>query len=154
MRTRETPVTLTDTSPASASTAASTTLLFKGSLFSRAEKLVIDAILIGGTGGTLDVYLQRKTGTNAWLDWVHFPQVAAVTTKRFTAVICAEGAMAANTVFDVGGGTDAAPGVALAVNTSVNCPPGGDVRAVFVAGSSTSAGATQTITITPYTERG
>lgn len=154
MRTKEAAVTLTDTSPAAASTVVSTAIVFKGSHFWRAEKLTVDAILIGGTGGTLDVYLQRKTGTNAWMDWIHFAQVAAGTTKRFNVVITGEGAVASNAPFDVGGGTDAAPGVSLAANTSTNCLPTGDVRAVFVAGVSTSAGATQTITITPYSERG
>ena len=107
----------------------------------------------GGTGGTLDVYLQRKTGTNAWIDWAHFPQVAAATTKRFSFSVNAYGQMASNAMFDLGGGTDATPGVSLAANTATNTIPTGDVRAVFVAGGGTSAGATQTITITPYTER-
>ena len=113
----------------------------------------VTAGVYGGTGGTLDVYLQRKTGTNAWIDWAHFPQVAAATTKRFSFSVNAYGQMASNAMFDLGGGTDATPGVSLAANTATNTIPTGDVRAVFVAGGGTSAGATQTITITPYTER-
>lgn len=118
-------------------------------MFSRADLLVVDASFLGVTGGTLDVYLQRKITTNAWQDWIHFPQVTAGTSKRFSLVVNGEG----GAIADVGGGSDASPGVALAANTNTNCLPGDDVRIVFVAGASTSAGAACTVTITPYTER-
>lgn len=147
MRTKKDAQTVTLTSPSSASTAVGATI-FAGSTLN-ADKLVIDATLVGGTGGTLDVYLQRKLGTNSWADWVHFPQIAAGTTKRYSFAIKGEG----SSIVEVGGGTDAAPGVALAVNTAVDIIPGGDVRVVFVAGGGTSAGASNTIKITPYMER-
>lgn len=149
MKTKETAQTITATSPAAASTVVHTDL-FKGSMLARAEGLVIDAKLTQATGGTLDVYLQRKLATNDWVDWVHFPQLAAGSSvKRYTCTITGNGAP----LVEVGGGTDAAPGVALAANTAVDVTPGDDVRIVFVAGASTSAGAAQTIRITPYTEK-
>lgn len=147
MRTKKDAQTVTLTSPAAASTAVGATI-FAGSTLN-ADKLVIDADLQAGAGGTLDVYLQRKTGTNAWRDWVHFPQLTAAQAKKFTLSITGEG----SSIVEVGGGTDAAPGVALAANTAVNVIPGGDVRVVFVAGASTSAGASNVIKITPYLER-
>ncbi len=148
MKSKETPQTIIVTSPAAAGTVIHT-VLFKGAMLTNAEGLVIDAVLAGGTGGVLDIYLQRKTGTDAWLDWVHFPQLAIAASKKYTATVTGNG----TSLVEVGGGTDAAPGVALAANTVVDVTPGGDVRIVFVAGASTAAGASQKITITPYTER-
>lgn len=148
MKTKELPQTVTVNSPASPSTVVVASL-FKGDMLRRAEGLTIDASFIGGTNGTLDVYLQRKLGTNEWVDWIHFPQIAAAAVKKYTTTVIGNG----DTLVEVGGGTDATPGVALAANTVVNVTPGDDVRIVFVAGAGTSAGASQKITITPYTER-
>jgi hypothetical protein len=118
-------------------------------MLTKAEGIVIDATLTGGTGGTLDVYLQRKIASDTWRDWVHFPQLAAAASKKYTLTIIGNGAG----IVEVGGGSDASPGVALAANTAVDVTPGGDVRLVFVSGAGTSAGAAQTIIFTPYTER-
>lgn len=148
MRTKEAPWSLTDTSPAAASTVVSTSFA-KGGMLWQADKLIVDAALIGGTGGTLDIYLQRKLGTNRWVDWIHFPQLAAGATKKYSFAITGEG----TTIVEVGGGTDVSPGVALAANTAVNVLPTGDVRMIFVAGAGTSAGALQRIDIIPFTER-
>lgn len=147
MRTKETKLSQTWTSPAAASTVVGPT--FKGDMLRKAERLVIDATLLGGTGGTLDVYLQRRIAPDVWRDWIHFPQVAATTAKKYTVTITGDGA----SIVETGGGSDAAPGVALAANTAVNVIPGDDVRVVSVAGGGTSAGASNTIDITPYTER-
>lgn len=147
MRVKGTAQTITATSPAAASTVVHTSV-FKGSLFRKAEFLVIDTLFAGATGGTLDVYLQKKTGSDAWLDILHWPQIAAGATKKYTVSIDGRG----TSIVEVGGGTDSSPGVALAANTVVNAIPGDDVRIIFVAGGGTSAGASQTITITPYTE--
>lgn len=149
MKIKGTAQTVTATSPAAASTTAVASDVFKGALLRGAEALVVDATLVGGTGGTLDVYLQRKLASDSWVDWVHFPQIAAATTKRYTFTIVGNG----SSITEVGGGTDASPGVALAANTAVNVTPGDDVRVVFVSGSGVSAGASNSITITPYTER-
>jgi hypothetical protein len=105
--------------------------------------------LTAGTGGTLDVYLQRKLGSNSWADWIHFPQLTAAQSKKYSLAITGTG----TSIVEVGQGTDATPSVALAANTAVNVIPGDEVRVVFVAGASTSAGASNTITITPYTVR-
>jgi len=149
MKKKGTSLTVTLTSPAAASSTVVGATLFKGSALQAADTLVIDATLVGGTGGTLDVYLQRRVGTDAWRDWVHFPQIAAGTTKRYTVTVTGEG----TSLVETGGGTDATPGVALAANTIVNVLPGDDVRVVFVTGSGVSAGASNSITITPYTQR-
>jgi hypothetical protein len=117
-------------------------------MFQRADRLVVDATLLGGTGGTLDVYLQRKIAADTWRDWIHFPQVAAATAKKYTVTITGDG----TSIVETGGGSDAAPGVALAANTAVNVIPGGDVRVVFVSGGGVSVGASNSITITPYVE--
>jgi hypothetical protein len=148
MRTKEQVLSVTATSPAAASTVV-VSPVFSGGVIKRADYLIVDALLTGGTGGALDVYLQRKTGTNAWLDWIHFPQVAAGTSKKYTVVLSQQN----TTIADVGGGTDASPGVSLAANSFVNMIPTDDVRIVFVAGGGTSAGASNTVTITPVTQR-
>lgn len=140
---------ITATSPAAASTVIHTAL-FNGDSIAKADKIVIDAVLAGATGGTLDVYLQRKIASDTWRDFLHFPQLAAgAATVRYTATINGEG----TSLVVVGGGSDASPGVALAANTLVNVIPGGNIRIVFVAGASTSAGAAQTIQVTTYGER-
>ena len=150
MRTKEsTALTVTEDAPDAAGTTVGN--VFKSGLLTTADKIVIDATLTGSTGGTLDVYLQRKTGTDAWRDFVHFPQLAgAASAVRYTATLKGEG----SSLVVTGGGSDASPGVALAANTVVDVIPGGDVRIVYVAGVGTSLGASQTITLTPYTERG
>jgi hypothetical protein len=148
MKSKETQLSITVTSANAAGTSVAASS-FKGNMLTKAEGLVIDATLTGATGGTLDVYLQRKVADDSWFDWVHFPQLAdGAATKRYTVTITGNG----STIVEVGGGSDASPGVALAANTAVDVTPGGDVRIVFVAGVGTSAGAAQTINITPYTE--
>lgn len=148
MRRKETALTVTATSPSTATTTVAATV-FAGSMLWRAERLVIDAALAGGTGGTLDVYLQRKVAANTWRDWVHFPQLSAAATKKYSFVVTGEG----TSIVEVGTGTDAsAAGVSIAANTVVNVIPTGDVRVVFVSGAGTSAGASNSITITPLVE--
>lgn len=148
MRTKEALQTVTATSPAAASTVIHT-VLFTADIC-RADRLVIDAALLGATGGTLDIYLQRNVATNVWVDWVHFPQLAAgAVAIKYTLTVTGD-----NTAIVVTGqSTDASITAALAVNTSTNTIPTGPVRIVFVAGASTSAGAAQTIRITPFTNR-
>jgi hypothetical protein len=149
MRSPEWQKTVTATSPASASTVVHTEL-FRSAMLSRADLLTIDATLTGATGGTLDVYLQRKLASDKWRDLVHFAQLAAgAAAKHYSFTI--NGTTA--TISDVGGGSDATPGVALAAGAVSNVPPGGDIRVVFVAGASTSAGASQSITISAFSGR-
>lgn len=136
---------ITGTSPAAASTAAgqSVTGLAKFS------GLRVEAQLVGATGGTLDVYLQRKIGPNLWADWVHFPQLAAGASAilysfAIESVSSATGAITATT----SGGTDAVPTSTGGTGIITNAHPGDMVRAVYVAGASTSAGAAVRIEIT------
>ncbi len=150
MKTKETPIVLSFSNPNTATTAAPAGGLAGSAILTRADGVTIDALLsTTTTNGTLDVYLQRKTGADAWMDWVHFPQLANAQIKRYTVTITGNG----NTIVEVGGGTTAAPGVALAANTAVNVAPGGDVRVVCVTGAGTNAAVAQTITLIPYTER-
>lgn len=150
MRRKDTAQTVTLTAPSAAGTTVGATL-FKGAMFQRANSFTIDAVIRGGTGGTLDVYLQRKLGSDSWTDFVHFPQQASGgAAKRYTLTLNGQGA---TTITETGVGTDAAPGVTLAANSAVNVMPGDDVRIVFVAGVGTSVGFSQTITITPYIDR-
>lgn len=154
-------ITFTSASAAGTTVAAST---FKSLELRRCDIIVVDAILLGATGGTLDVYLQRRTGPDDWTDWAHFAQVVAAGSSRQTFSI--DGAPQQPVV--VGGGTTAAPGVALAAGVSVNIMPANnkpapltadatpvldEVRIVTVAGAGTSAGAVQSITMTFYNQR-
>jgi hypothetical protein len=129
---------ISETSPASASTVVSTGTISGLASF---EEIHIEAILTQATGGVLDVYLQRKLANNLWSDYAHFTQLAAGSTVfKYSARSASAGGITV-----VGGGTDATPGVVLAANTILSGHPGTVLRAVFVAGVSTSAGATQTI---------
>lgn len=148
MRIKGSAPTITADSPDEASTVVHDEV-FKGALFSNADLLVIDAALNAGTNGALDVYLQRKLDDNDWVDWVHFPQVAADGAAAYTIVVDGKG----GSLDAVGRGTDASPNVILAASKVINTLPGGDVRVVFVAGAGTSAGGSNTITITPYWSR-
>lgn len=135
---------IADTSPAAASTVV-------GSVIAGLEFypfLRIDADLIGATGGTLDIYLQRLIKPNAWADWLHFTQLAAgATAVRYSALI-AHGL--STTITTANRGSDATPGVTLAAGTLVGGHPGSAIRAVYVAGASTSAGALVGIDITAW----
>ncbi len=131
--------TITDTSPAAASTVV-------GSIarnLNGFDSYIVSAALVGATGGTLDVYLQREIGEDGsavWEDWIHFPQLAS----GASAVKYVVTPTLSNTIVAVGRGTSPA----LAANTCAGGPPTNRVRAVYVAGASTSAGATVSITIT------
>ena len=127
--------TISDTTPASASTAVGDVI--NGLAYF--DEVTIHASLVGATGGTLDVYLQRKIAADTWVDWCHFAQLASgASAVRFTVPMSNP---ATSATVAVGIGTDAAPGVALAANTFIGGHPGNTVRAVYVAGASTSAGA-------------
>ena len=137
--------TISDTSPAAAGTAVSALSVSGLSLF---PYLRVDADLIGATGGTLDIYLQRLIKPNAWADWLHFAQLAAgASAIRYSAIACHA---LSTTITTSNRGTDAAPAVSLAAATFVGGHPGDVVRAVYVAGGSTSAGAAITIDITGF----
>ena len=135
--------TLTGTSPAAAGQAVIQT---EGGLGAY-DWFQIDADLVGATGGTLDIYLQRKLDTDVWLDWVHLPQLAAgAAAVRYSLTVSSS-----NTIVAVGKTSDAGVGTpALAANTSVGGHPGDKVRVMAVAGASTSAGATVTVYVSAF----
>lgn len=136
--------TLTDTSPASAITAVG---LAGASGLDEYDYVRVDASLVGGTGGVLDVYLQRMIRPNVWADWLHFTQLSAAATAKYS-VICAPGLSTTITASNLG--TDAAPGVTLASATFLGGHPGKSLRSVYVAGAGTSAGAINTIYISAW----
>lgn len=133
------PKLISDTSPASASTAAGSAVYG----LDKFDSLMIVATLAGATGGTLDVYLQVSPdeGTT-WVDYAHYPQLAAGAASS-TRVWCVTRKAQQTTLATVGTGSSPA----LAANTIVGGEFGDRMRAVYVAGAGTSAGAAQTIRI-------
>lgn len=139
---------ITGTSPGSASTA------IVGGVAAGLEgydEVRIDADLVGATGGTLDVYLQRLVAAAAevtggvWVDWLHFPQLAAGAAAIRYSVSSGAGVV----ISAVGLGTDASAGTpVLAANTSIGGHPGSAVRCVCVAGASTTVGAAIKVYVT------
>lgn len=142
---------LTGNSPAAASTALIAGMTEAG--LARHSFVRIDAILLGGTGGTLDVYLQRKIvpvsgGTPTWIDWAHFPQIAAGASHKYTLYACQD--FSSTSIVEVGQLSDdlSTGALFLPVNTFTGGLPGDAIRAIAVAGAGTSAGAAQTIYLT------
>lgn len=99
----------------------------------------VDAELVGATGGALDVYLQRLIKPGVWTDWLHFAQLAAGAAAVRYSVLGGHGF--STTITTSNRGSNAAPAVALAAATFLGGHPGDVVRAVYVAGGGTSAGA-------------
>lgn len=132
--------TIAETTPAAAGTAASVGMFQNLKRYSR---FTVDAALVGATGGALDVYLQRDVA-GTWVDWIHFAQLvpgAAALRVTFDTDKVSESAVTA-----VGAGSSPA----LAAG-DVACPhPGDKVRALFVAGALTSAGAAISISLTGH----
>lgn len=122
---------LSGTSPASATTAASTTITGLN-LYS---SLTVYYTVQGGTGGTLDIYLQVSpdAGTT-WVDYAHFAQLAdgaSAVTREFTVSRAGQ----QTTVSTVG--TNLNP--ALSGTTVIGGNFTDRMRVVYVAGASTSA---------------
>jgi len=140
---------ITGTSPATAVTAVVGSVLHG---LSQYDWFTFDASVIGGTGGTVDVTLQRKiqnlsdgTAVDLWVDWMHFPQVAAATTTKFSVQ------SGASTTIQTVGSQAASPGTTaatLAANTYVGGHPGNELRMLVTAGAGTSVGAAQKIYVT------
>lgn len=109
------------------------------------QSMQIFAILTGATGGTLDIYLQGSLdGGTTWVDYAHFPQIAAgaAAIKRVWSV---SRAAQQTTLATVGSGSVGTPGVALAANTIIGGEWTDRLRVVAVSGAGTSAGAAQTL---------
>jgi len=142
---------ITGTSPAAAGTAVISNPIRGLGAF---DWFTIDAIVIGGTGGTIDLTLQRKiqnlsdgTAVDLWIDWLHFPQVAAVTTTKFSVQTGVSTTITTVGMQAESPGTTAAT---LAANTFLGGHPGNELRLLATAGAGTSAGATQTIYVTAW----
>jgi hypothetical protein len=108
--------------------------------------LVIDAKVVGATGGTTDVYLQKLVATSpdVWIDWLHLPQVAAGATKVFN--------VASDYLADpypalVGTGTDDAATPTLEAGVLAHGHPGCCLRLVTVTGSGVTASAVMSVWI-------
>lgn len=127
--------TIAETTPAAAGTVVGGVVSGLGNY----QFVRIDAALVGATGGTLDVYLQRLIKPAAWSDWIHFAQLAAGAAAVNYSAIAWHGL--STTITTSNRGTDATPSVSLAAATFLGGHPGDVVRAVYVAGASTSAGA-------------
>lgn len=129
------------TSPAAPSTVAQTAVVgLDGN-----DNCIIEARLAGATGGPLDVYVQSSTNGGAagsWYDVVHFPQLTAGAAA--IGYVAAIGHGPVGTAPVVVNSVDGTP--ALAANTVVPAGLGNALRVVTVAGASTSAGASLTIT--------
>jgi hypothetical protein len=135
---------ISDTTPAAASTAIGDVIVGLGNY----DSLQIVADLVGATGGTLDVYLQTSPdGGTTWYDYAHFPQLlAAAAAIRYMVNVSSR---TTSSIVVVGKGTTPA----LALNTVVGGTWGDRLRALYVAGAATSAGAAITISIVGYTRR-
>jgi len=101
------------------------------------DTLEIEADLTGPTGGTLDVYVQRsRDGGTTYRDYIHFPQVAAGATKRYTV-----SPALSNTIVEVGQGTSPA----LAANTCAGGKWGPQLRLMVTTGAGTSVAGSVTV---------
>jgi hypothetical protein len=137
---------ITGTSPAAAGQAAVGSAVAG---LDQYDSFFITAALVGATGGTLDVYLQRrvKDDGTVWADWIHFPQLASgASAIKYNASSMPPAAATCTVIGTTANdGTTGAP--ALAANTVVAGHPGDSVRCVCVAGASTTVGAAVTIYI-------
>jgi hypothetical protein len=106
----------------------------------------IVAILVGATGGTLNVYMQQGMADGTWYDVVSFPQLTAAesqvtykTNLSALALNAGTGGTTTSYATPVLIGSGIAP--ALIANASVQGQGFDRMRLVMVAGSGTSVGA-------------
>lgn len=135
---------ISDTSPAAASTAAGGHI----GMLQNYEALSIRATLTGPTGGTLDVYLQTSVDGTEWRDYAHFTQIAAAA-AAVTIGFSVSRSGQQTSILTIG--KDLTP--ALAANAVIGGDFGNQMRALYVAGAGTSAGAAQVIRITGVQHR-
>lgn len=147
-------LTFAETSPAAPGTAASSVALVGSSGaagvassqpidLTEFSSLSVTAALVGATGGPLDVYLQTSfDGGTTWVDYAHYPQLAALSAAVKYAFTTSMNAQNAAPVV-VGNNTTPA----LAANTVVGGAWGDRFRLLMVAGASTTAGAAVSVTL-------
>ncbi len=129
------------TSPAAASTVA---VAGVGG-FGTYEAITFVATITGATGGTIDVYIQHSPDNVTWYDYAHFPQSAG----SAAAVSYSLSPALNNIIVTVGAPTAAASTPTPAIAAGV-CAGGhwfDFLRVVYVAGTSTSAGAAQVVKV-------
>jgi hypothetical protein len=132
--------------------AAGTTVLGTIVGLSKYDAFVIDALLIGATGGTLDLYLQRLVDptNNVWLDWARYTQLASgAAAITYTLGFEPDSLVAAVTHVAQWGAVPSGSPV-IAAGSVVACHPGDQLRVVGVAGAGTSAGASLGFYVTGY----
>lgn len=98
------------------------------------------ATLTGGTGGTLDVVLEESFDQIEWFEFFRFPQVAAGVTKTWRATSVLQ-----NGILEVGLSSLLTSQQVIAPNTNGAGPWGDFIRAKYIAGAGTTAGAPQII---------
>jgi hypothetical protein len=141
---RGAPFAITGTSPAAPGLSVIGALAGLG----RYDWFSVDAVLTQATGGVTDLCLQKKLATNLWLDWLRFPQLAAGTSVFNYSFLLSQatgGLVVCGTMPDIPAGT-----FGIAANSAVGGHPGDSLRLVAIAGTSTSAGAAQTVYVTPF----
>lgn len=145
---RGAPFVITGTSPAAAGTALVGAALPGLGIYDWFE---FTAILAGGTGGVLDLCLQRRVSVadDVWADWYHFTQLSAGGAAKW-AWHMRQGATVPTAVGTMVTAVPSNGTITLAANTFVGGHPGDAIRLIGVAGSGTSAGATQTVYVTPF----
>lgn len=138
---------MTTTSPAGASTTAiAYTTLAETSMFTSCSFI---AKVQGGTGGTLDIYVQTFSKSllgGMWSDVAHLPQQAAggaLNKVAFTLTRFSPSSSAITAALNVVDGTPS-----LAVNTVVPGLLGTKLRLVYVTGAGNTVGASQIILAT------
>lgn len=136
--------TISDTTPAAASTVAGDEI----GGFDEYDWIRIDADLVGATGGALDVYLQRLIKPGAWSDYIHFAQLASGAVAIRYSAIGSHGLSTTITTSNIS--AQSPPTVSLAAATFLGGHPGKVLRAVYVAGAGTSAGALVNIYISGF----
>lgn len=135
---------MSGTSPSTVTTAVGYTTVAEVGMF---QTCSFYAVLQGGTGGTLDVYVQtaykKVNATPTWMDVAHFPQLAggaAAVAYAFTLTRWAPAAPVFTTTINTVSGTPV-----IAVNTIVPGALGYLLRIVYKTGAGTTVGAAQSI---------
>lgn len=141
-------MTVDATSPASATYQVGTGVAG----FSQFKALSFLATITGGTGGVIDVIVEHSNDGVAWYEYVHFPQVAAVTAKTYV--------FAPTPTGNVQVGKNNADGSTLTTSMTLTAgdnAPGpwfDQMRVRYVAGAGTSVGAAQAVAVLCMRETG
>lgn len=139
--------TITGATPAAAGSALVTGAVALG--LAKYDWFEVDAVITAGTGGTLDIYIQRKVASDVWLEVAHFPQVAAAATKYYSAK-----SMAGSTITEVGKFNDAGTGTpVLAANSWVGGSLGDQIRIYATAGVGAAGAGSVTLYVRAYKDQ-